>query len=289
MGVMDESTAIPRAGGPADLAASPFAQLDREPEDLRDAMIGVLDRSAASPEIARVREVADDALDPRPGHRLLDAGCGAGEVARHLARRVAPDGDVVALDASESAVSVAAGRHDGGRVAYQVGDLTALPFPDATFHGVRTERVLQHLADPDAAVAELARVTRPGGRVCLIDTDWQSLAVDGIPPELFVELAERTSMRGVQHHADMGRTLRRRLVRVGLVDIRTWPVPLCFTSVDAAARILPFFDPAMLLTAGIIAADLHERWFAEVAAAAKRDEFLAVLTMWVAAGVKPSR
>lgn len=72
----------------------------------------------------------------------------------------------------------------GLTAAGAVGDIGSLDFPDARFDGVRTERVLQHLGEPDAAVAELARVTRPGGRVCLIDTDWQSAAMDGLPNDL---------------------------------------------------------------------------------------------------------
>jgi ubiquinone/menaquinone biosynthesis C-methylase UbiE len=61
--------------------------------------------------------------------------------------------------------------NDGGPVTYLVGDVTALDLPDEHFDGVRSERVLQHLADPEAAIADLVWVTRPGGPVCLIDTD----------------------------------------------------------------------------------------------------------------------
>ncbi|MFI9219413.1 methyltransferase domain-containing protein [Streptomyces werraensis] len=73
-------------------------------------------------------------------------------------------------------------RHDGTPVDYAVGDISSLDAPDGHYDGVRCERVLQHLPEPDAAIRELIRVTRPGGRVCVIDTDWPSCAWDGFDP-----------------------------------------------------------------------------------------------------------
>ena len=163
------------------IARTPFADLDQVPPQVRAMLIAALDQMAAHPQIQRVRRVARKALAPRSGQRLLDVGCGVGEVARELATLVAPDGEVVAVDLSAATVAVAAERHDTSNVRYAVGDIAALDFPDADFDGVRTERVLQHVTDPDASVAELARVVRPGGRVCLVDTDWESLALDGMP------------------------------------------------------------------------------------------------------------
>src|SRR5688500_15544270 len=100
---------------PEPLARSPFAQLDDLPQPMRRLLIGALESMATNPEIQRVRRVAWDALGPIPGRRLLDAGCGAGEVARELAGAGA---DVVALDQSAATVAAAADRHDGSPVRY---------------------------------------------------------------------------------------------------------------------------------------------------------------------------
>src|SRR5438477_598166 len=115
-----------------------------------------------------------------PGQRVLDPGAGAGEAARLTAARLGGLGEVIAVDRSDATLAAARERHDGSAVDYRYGDVTALDFPDVHFDAVRCERVLQYLAEPDAAVAELARVTRSGGRVCLVDTDWESVAVDGL-------------------------------------------------------------------------------------------------------------
>ena len=63
-------------------------------------------------------------------------------------------------------------------VRFTVGDACALDEPDDCFNVVRPERTLQWLADPIAAVAEMAQVVRPGGRISLIDTDWSTFAID---------------------------------------------------------------------------------------------------------------
>jgi SAM-dependent methyltransferase len=64
------------------------------------------------------------------------------------------------------------------RVRFSVGDACALGEPSGYFDAVRSERTLQWIAEPRAAVSEMVRAMRPGGRVSLIDTDWSTLAID---------------------------------------------------------------------------------------------------------------
>jgi ubiquinone/menaquinone biosynthesis C-methylase UbiE len=264
-----------------EMEGRPFARIDRLPPQMAALLIGALESMAAHPEIQRVRRVAWDALAPAPGHRLLDAGCGAGEAARALAGAGA---EVVALDFSVATVAAAAERHDGSAVTYVTGDVAALEFPDAHFDSVRCERVLQHLDDPDLAVAELVRVTRPGGRVCLIDTDWESLAVDGLPEDLTTRVRTHITQRSMGHNTAMGRTLRRRLVRAGAHDVTATPVACLFTHPSEAGHVLPMFNPMVPGEAGIVPDDVRDAWFAAIDAAGERNEFLAVLTIWVVTG-----
>jgi ubiquinone/menaquinone biosynthesis C-methylase UbiE len=268
---------------PESLERTPFAQIDDLPQPMITLLIGALESMAADPEIQRVRRVAWDALGPVPGKRLLDAGCGAGEVARDLA---AAGADVVALDHSAATMAAAAARDEGGSIRYVTGDVAGLDFPDASFDAVRCERVLQHLEDPDRAILELARVTRPGGRVCLIDTDWESIAADGLPAELGDAVRRHFTARQHRHHLDMGRTLRRRLVQAGLHDVTAIPVVCYFTHPSQAGHVLPMFNKAVPPDVDVVPSAIRDAWFEAVEAAGERDEFLAVLTIWVARGTR---
>jgi ubiquinone/menaquinone biosynthesis C-methylase UbiE len=194
--------------------------------------------------------------------------------------------DVVALDHSATTVAAAAARDDGGSVQYVRGDVSALDFPDASFDAVRCERVLQHVDDPDRAIVELGRVTRPGGRVCLVDTDWESIAVDGLPADLVDAARAHLAARQVRHHIGMGRTLRRRLVQAGLHDVTAIPVVCLFTKAAQAGQVLPMFNKEVPPEADMFPPGMRDAWFAAVDSADERDEFLAVITIWVARGTR---
>jgi SAM-dependent methyltransferase len=269
---------------PAQLDRPAFADVDRMPADMHARVFAMLDAMGRHPEIRRVRQVARDALRPAPGQRLLDAGSGTGDVARQLAATVTDTGEVIAVDYSAAIVAAARGSHTGGAVTYRQGDVAALDLAGDSVDGVWCERVLQHVADPDAAIGELIRITRAGGRICLIDTDWYSLAFDGVGEDLAAELLTALGRRFLNHGSSMGRTLRRRLVAAGLGDIEATPVACLFGDPASAAVVLPMVDPAVPEAAGVIPGELRERWLAEVAAAGERGDFLAVLTIWVVAG-----
>jgi SAM-dependent methyltransferase len=94
------------------------------------------------------------------GSVLLDAGCGRGRT--FLYRRRLPSVRVVGLDISRHA-------RDNPNVDSQVrGNLEALPLADASFDAVLSTHVVEHLAHPEAAFAEMARVLRPGGWLLLL-------------------------------------------------------------------------------------------------------------------------
>jgi len=145
-----------------------------------------------------------------PGQRLLDVGCGPGTITIDLAARIAP-GSVVGLDRSERVLELArdAARIAGAaNVSFQVGDVYALPFEDASFDVVHAHQVLQHLTDPVAALRELRRVTRPGGLVAVRDADYS--AMTWYPPSAGLDewralYHEVTQANGAQ--ADAGRRL----------------------------------------------------------------------------------
>jgi SAM-dependent methyltransferase len=110
----------------------------------------------------------------RAGRSVLDVGSGPGTITVDLAERVAP-GRVTALETSEGALGLSRAeveRHGCSTVDFAVGDVHALDFPDASFDIVHAHQVLQHVADPVAALREMVRVCRPGGVVAARDGDY---------------------------------------------------------------------------------------------------------------------
>lgn len=98
------------------------------------------------------------------GERVLEVGCGTGSLTRALLNR-GPDVTVTGIDASETYLTFARDQLDAGRATLEVGDAQSLRFDDRSFDSVVSMLVLNFVPDNAKAVTEMARVTRPGGRV----------------------------------------------------------------------------------------------------------------------------
>jgi SAM-dependent methyltransferase len=141
----------------------------------------------------RVAEVEAALLLPhlRPGMRLLDFGCGPGSITIGLAHAVAP-GDVVGVDIAPQQVAAARALAAAARVPnlrLMVGSVYDLPFPDATFDAAFSRSVLEHLAEPLAALREVRRVLKPGGVLGVRDGDWGGLVLAPANPLVEAGLA----------------------------------------------------------------------------------------------------
>lgn len=114
-----------------------------------------------------------ETLQPRPGRRILDVGCGTGTAEVRLSRLRLTQVDFVAVDLVVDRVkqAAAAARSHNIQAGFAAADACALPFADASFDSSFTVAVLQHIGDVARAVGEIARVTRPGGRIVAVEPD----------------------------------------------------------------------------------------------------------------------
>lgn len=261
-----------------------------DPEEFSEQIVAYLDAVAVRDDVRATHAVADELMAIGPGVRVLDAGCGTGVATTELARAVAPDGEAVGVDLSADCLAAAERRRTGELpLRFVRADVTSLPFDDAGFDAVRHERVMQHLADPDAAVREALRVVRPGGRVCAIDTDWPSIAVD--VGEEHTALAARVLGHFLTVVRDrdplITRTLRRRYLRAGMVDVAVRVLPWTFTSLSDVAGIFPQFDPRVPPEAAVVPDADRDSWFEALQAADAAGELWVCALAYVVAGTKP--
>jgi SAM-dependent methyltransferase len=163
--------------------------------------------------------------------RLLDIGSGPGTITADLARRVR---QVVAVEINDEAANLTRAELEGQGVAdvdVRVGDVHALDLPDDGFDVVHAHQVLQHVADPVAALREMARVTRPGGVVGVRDSDYAAFAWYPELPGLdrWLDLY-RGAARANGGEPDAGRHLLAWAHAAGLEDVTATSSTWCFAT-----------------------------------------------------------
>ena len=137
--------------------------------------------------IASVHRPLVDQAEIRPGHRVLEIGCGTGNLAL-LAKRLHPDAEVVGLDPDPKALARA--RRKAGRKALPVrldlGFAQELPYPDASFDRVLSALMFHHLGpdEKEKALREVRRVLKPGGSLHLLDFGGAKASSDGFMARL---------------------------------------------------------------------------------------------------------
>lgn len=201
--VQDAYRAIP-AGGGRNVAERWYA-----PEELADVPTLAIEWALGVGNPVRDAGLAE-------GEVVLDLGCGAGIDTVLVAKAVGASGQVIGLDVLDDMADRARRTAEVAGVAdrcrFEVSEMEALPFDDASVDVVISNGALNLSPRKSRAIAEFVRVLKPGGRICIADL----IVDDDLPPEV---LASDASWAGCVAGALSERVLQRKLERAGMTDV----------------------------------------------------------------------
>ncbi len=167
-------------------------------------------------------ELLIDSTPPLDGLEVLDAGCGTG---RFAARLEAEGANVTAVDTDRAALDLARTRLQADII---VADIAHLPLPDASFDVTFAVTVCEFTRDPDAAIAELAHVTRPGGHVVIGSLNrhspwghWNRRQFDA-PPWSTARFLDRDHLDRIGHRHGTTHWRNGLYAPTALPGLRTW-------------------------------------------------------------------
>jgi ubiquinone/menaquinone biosynthesis C-methylase UbiE len=238
----------------------------------------------------RRRQIVRKALGAAPGERILDVGCGPGFYCAELAEEVGPSGSVVGVDSSPAMLELAARRCRGQKgVELRSGEAVALPVDDASVDAALSVQVLEYVADPTVALAEMHRALRPGGRAVVWDVDWATVSLHALDPAL----TERVLRAWDQHltHPSLPRTLAPRLRSAGFEGVRMHAHVFASSELDPetyGAAMLPFISTFVVGREEITDAEA-QAWLEEQQELGARGEFYFACTQLCFTAMKPSR
>ncbi|MGE3542268.1 MAG: methyltransferase domain-containing protein [Candidatus Tectimicrobiota bacterium] len=241
-----------------------------------------------TPEIVAQRQAFLDMVVPHPAARILDVGCGPGLLAAAMAPAVGATGAVAGIDRSEPLLAVARAQCASYPwVDVQYGDATQLPYPAAAFDLVVATQVLEYVHAVDTALAECYRVLRPGGRVAVMDTDWDSLVWHTPHPDRTRRILAAYTAHAVDCY--LPRTLANRLRRVGFGVEAVHVLPLCSPTYAPHSYSNCTLDSIVAFVAGRegITREEVDTWAQEVRQFAAHGESFFSLNRYVFLATKP--
>ncbi len=262
-----------------------FDSVDRT-KDPRD-FVRYLDTTRATDFFQQVKKTILAMMDLHAGGSVADIGCGTGEDVRALADHVGPRGHVVGVDLSATMIKTARQRLGKNKIGidFVQGDVQSLGFADASFDATRAERLLQHTPDVDAALREIVRVTKRGGRIVIWEGDLDLFVIDA-PDHETSRFMQRFVCDSFRNGA-IGHELYRRFIESRLVDVRSIPLVGHFTD-------LALIESAFNLTASVERAigqnllerDRAQRWLESLRSADSAGRFFTAVGGFVVFGRK---
>ena len=191
--------------------------------DFNSGMGAVQRRMAQTQEGAGRRKATFEALCITVGQHVLDLGCGGGHLLRDLALSVGSKGRAVGLDPSEPQINAAKELcKELDNVEFSQDSATRLSFADDAFHSVASIQVLEYIPDVDAALAEVQRVLKAGGRFVSVSVLWDHWRFHGPEPKLNERMHE--AFKAHCSHQMLPLQMPAKLAQQGFVGAQCTPI-----------------------------------------------------------------
>jgi len=248
------------------------------------ALIGFLDAATSVTGLGEAKGRLLEQLALGQARAALDVGCGTGADLAAMARRMPPGAQVSGIDASETMIAEARRRtaNLGAQVSLQVGQATGLPYPDNAFDACRVDTVLQHVRDPAQVLTEMARVTRPGGRVAALEFDLGTTFLDH-PDSQTTQIILGT-FTDAAAQGRIGRQVPRLFRLAGLADVSVTPAAILGNA--AFWRILYQDHVDRLQDQAVLTAQEVSQWWASLEGLAQAGSFLGGAVIFLTAATK---
>lgn len=226
-------------------------------------------------------------LDLQPGLSVLDVGSGPGYMALELGRRVGASGLVMGVDINATFVSQATERAQAqglAQVRFQRAAFPPLPFADCCFDRTFCKNVLEYVDSAEETVREIARVTKSGGKVVLIDSDWDMLALD-VTDEALHERILHAVKTTATREPRIGRKLYCLCKTAGLREVTV----RIFASPDLDGWALPMLANSLYQYAtvsGAVSQDEADAWLDDIKRRVQQGRYFFCLPQFVVAATK---
>lgn len=260
-----------------------FTNVDQSADP--EYFIRFLDTAAAQESFQAYKRRCRELLGARSGQRLLEVGCGTGDDAQALARCVAPNGQVIALDSSQTMITEARKRAQdtGLPLEFEVAGAHHLNFPDDSFDGCLCDRSFMHLDSPRTALHEMVRVARPGAAVVVYEVDFETIVID---------VPDRALARKVLHsYTDgfrdgwLGRRIPALFHEAGLQDMTVIPHTLRLTYA-LALQVAGTATVERAQAAGVLTDGEAKTWLSQLQQAEDAGRFFSTLSGFLVSGRK---
>lgn len=250
-------------------------------------MAAFLEERSRTPDLHAVNQKLCETVAAKPGERLVEVGSGSGILCRMFAPQLQPGGWIVGVDISTemSAQAQMYALSEGIRngIAFETSTAESLPYPEASFDGAIAARLLLHVANPDAVIQEMKRVVKPGGRVVVMDWDFETVTVDH-PDQ---ELSRRILHWRNDHHGGnnwSGRQLWRRMRAAGLQSLSVHPwVSVTHSETDGLTQSL-WRAAQVACEGGAISPAEQEAWIFEIKSRIQDGTFFVSIVYFIVKG-----